>query len=419
MVERLRLATAPGWEKEGLAQGERRPVMGAVDETFVQRRRLVCLDVATGAVVRAEGAAARRFDPWAARANDRLTTCSPAVVSLASARAQALVTLAQTGLGCLSMPDVVPLRQDLATGDALALFGRRRQATPVLEQATPRLETVQQHAQAARRPVEPAQALVADGTTSLHHWQGVHHAWPQHWSNLSRLRPPWRCADATRQPSQAVERQWRAELQARETLREPNGLPMQQATVDQVGTQRAGLSALVDGWWPTGRQDLAQMAMTPRWTTWVEAGVLSRMSWQEQRRRTRGRGHKAPLALGLQRGADACARHPCPRQLHPAFLAGGKAWAGEHATTCQRASSAVAGRNGSLSPMPHTHRGVPRRRSPVWTARHNVDGRAADGTTPASRCFRRSCPALFASVFAQIDALPMPRQRRQAIAVCA
>jgi hypothetical protein len=116
MVERLRLATAPGWEKEGLAQGERRPVMGAVDETFVQRRRLVCLDVATGAVVRAEGAAARRFDPWAARANDRLTTCGPAVVSLASARAQALVTLTQTGLGCLSMPDVVPLSHDLANG---------------------------------------------------------------------------------------------------------------------------------------------------------------------------------------------------------------------------------------------------------------------------------------------------------------
>jgi hypothetical protein len=53
----------------------------------------------------------------------------------------------------------------------------------------------------------------------------------------------------------------------------------------------------------------------------------------------------------------------------------------------------------------------------VWTALHNVDGRAADGTTPASRFFRRSFPDLFERVLAKIDALPLPRQRRQALAV--
>jgi len=42
--------------------------------------------------------------------------------------------------------------------------------------------------------------------------------------------------------------------------------------------------------------------------------------------------------------------------------------------------------------------------------------RAADGTTPASRFFRRSFPDLFERVVSQIDALPMPKQRRQALA---
>jgi hypothetical protein len=97
-------------------------------------------------------------------------------------------------------------------------------------------------------------------------------------------------------------------------------------------------------------------------------------------------------------------------------LAGWKAWAAEHAKAFQRASSAVEGRNGYLSQMQHNQRGLPPRRYQVWTVLHNFDCRAPDGTTPASRFFRRSFPDLFESVLSQIDELPMPRQRRQALA---
>ena len=110
---------------------------------------------------------------------------------------------------------------------------------------------------------------------------------------------------------------------------------------------------------------------------------------------------------------EAFERHPCPRQLQPELLASWKAWAAEHAKTFQRASSAVEGRNGYLSQMQHNHRGLPLCRYPVWTVLHNFDCRVADGTTPASRFFRRSFPDLFESVLSQIDELPMPRQRRQ------
>ena len=81
---------------------------------------------------------------------------------------------------------------------------------------------------------------------------------------------PWRLVDSTRQTSQEVERQLHAELQALETLLETNGLPVKKGTLDKVRKQLAGVSALVDFWWQTVRQDLAQMAMTPRWTQWVE-----------------------------------------------------------------------------------------------------------------------------------------------------
>jgi hypothetical protein len=416
-LERLLIETAAAWEKEGIAHGEIRPVIGAVDETFLQRMMLVFMDLATGYLLMEEVATDRSFGTWYDRANDRLTTFGAEVLYLVSDRAKALVKLAHTGLGCLSIPDLFHLSHDLARGYSLAIFSRLRQAKRDLEHATQRLETVQQNTQAARVHLEQAQARVATCATALHHWQGVGSAWRQQLSNVSRILHPWRLADSTRQTSQEVEEQLRAELKASETLLETNGLPMKNDTLDKVRKQLAGISALVDFWWQTVHQDLAQLAMTPQWTQWADELLLPLMYWQEQLRRTRCPVQKAQIALVLQAVEEACERHACTRQLKPEVLAGWKAWAAEHARAFQRASSAVEGRNGYLSQMQHNHRGLPPRRYPVWTVLHNFACRAADGTTPASRFFRRSFPDLFEHVLSQIDALPLPRQRRQAIAI--
>ena len=92
-------------------------------------------------------------------------------------------------------------------------------------------------------------------------------------------------------------------------------------------------------------------------------------------------------------------------------------WAAEQAKAFQRASSAVEGRNGYLSQMHHNHRGLPKRRYKVWTVLHNFDCRAADGTTPASRFFRRELPDLFDTVLSYIEDLPRPRERKQTMAL--
>jgi hypothetical protein len=414
MLERLLLETATAWEKDGIAHGEIRPVIGAVDETFLQRMMLVFMDLATGYLLMEEVAEDRRFDTWFDRANERLMTFGTEVLYMVSDRAKALIKLAHTGLRCPSIPDLFHLGHDLAKSYSLCLFGRLRQAKRDLEQAKQHLETVQKSVQAA--PAQVAQARVAACATSVHHWQEVGRAWRQHLSNVSRILHPWRLLDSICQTSKEVEEQLRAELQAIETLLETHGLAMKKDPLDKVRKPLAGISALVDFWWQTVRQDLTQMAMTPRWTQWAEDVLLPLMYWQEQLRRTRHPGQKTQIALVLQAVEEAFERHACTRQLKPEVLAGWKAWAADHAKAFQRASSAVEGRNGYLSQMQHNHRGLPTRRSQAWTVLHNFDCRAADGTTPASRFFRRSFSDLFESVLSQIDELPMPRQRRQAIA---
>ena len=49
-LEPLILETTAGWEREGIAQGQIGPIVGSVDETFLQRMMLVFMDLVSGYV---------------------------------------------------------------------------------------------------------------------------------------------------------------------------------------------------------------------------------------------------------------------------------------------------------------------------------------------------------------------------------
>ena len=104
-------------------------------------------------------------------------------------------------------------------------------------------------------------------------------------------------------------------------------------------------------------------------------------------------------------------------QLAPNVLEEWKAWAAEQAKGFQRASSAVEGRHGYLAQMHHNQRGLPKRRYKVWTVLHHFDCRASDGTTPASRFFRRGFPDLFETILSNVEDFPRPRKRNPLMAL--
>jgi hypothetical protein len=245
-LERIILESATAWAKEGVAHGEIRPVIGAVDETFLQQMMLVFMDLATGYVLMEEVAADRSYHTWFDRTNERLTTLGTEVLDRVSDRAKALIKLAQKGLRCPSIPDVFHMGHDLAKGYALGIFGRLRHAKRELEHAKHCLEKWQKYVQAEPAQVVQAQARVAACATSVHHWQEVGRAWRQPLANVSCILHPWRLADSIHQTSKEVEEQLRAALTAIETLLATNGLPKKKDTVDQVHTQLAGMAALVD-----------------------------------------------------------------------------------------------------------------------------------------------------------------------------
>ena len=235
---------------------------------------------------------------------------------------------------------------------------------------------------------------------------------------MSLLVHPWRLVDATRQTSHEVEHQLQAEIAALEVCVATHGLPAKKTAVDKVRKPLAGVSALGDFWWQGVWHAVQHLALTPMWRRWMEEVWLPLMDGQQQAARTRCPRRKAKMLQACKALQAQFATHPLTQKLAPEVLADWQAWAAERAQTFQRASSAVEGRNGSLSQMHHNHRGLPKRRSKVWTGLHNCDCRAPDGTTPASRFFRRALPDLFETVFSQVGDLPRPRNRHQAMALC-
>jgi uncharacterized protein DUF6399/IclR-like helix-turn-helix domain-containing protein len=415
-LEHVILETAAAWEHEGIATSEGRPVIGAVDETFLERMMLVFMDLVSGYLLFEEVAEDRSYDTWHALVEARLKALGVGGLSLVSDRAKALIKLAETGQECQSVPDLFHLIHELVKSYALAIGSRLRQARQARSQA-------QEHL-AKRQACEPggtetalARGALAACEAEVSRWESVHGAYRRHLEAVSLIVHPWRVADSTPQTAQDVERQLHAEIDALEALMETNGLPVKKKALDKVRRQLADLSALVDLWWQGVWQDGEQVVLTPRWTSWIAQALLPLQYWREAVSRTSCPRRKAKLMQALEAVQTHFDAHPVTQQLGPDVLESWLAWGAEHAKAFQRASSAIEGRNGYLSQMHHNHRGLPQRRYPVWTRLYNFDCRASDGTTPASRFFRRDFPDLFETVLAHIEELPRPRERKQALAL--
>jgi hypothetical protein len=253
-LEQALLKTAAAWEHAGVTHGAIRPIIGAADATFLQRLRLVCVDLASGDLLVEEVAVERPYDTWYGLVNARLKTLGVGGLSLVSDRAQALIKLAETGLECLSLPDLFHLIHDLVKSYALAIFSRLRHAQQALHHARERLATGQAFNPGSAEAPQ-AQTAVEAREAEVTRWQDVRSPYRNHLDNLSLIMPPWRLLDALRQTSPEVERQVPAEIAALETLVETHGVPVKKNTVAKVRKQLAGVSALVDFWWQTVWRD--------------------------------------------------------------------------------------------------------------------------------------------------------------------
>ena len=416
-LETALLETAGRWEQDGVATGEMREIIGAVDETFLEQMILIFQDVATGYIVQEEVAADRTYATWQVVVEARLTALGTEVLYLVSDRAKALLQLAAQGLECLSMPDFFHVMHEISKSYGLAIGRSVRHAHQKLQQAEEAL--ARRHARVNVVPDRlEAQAEVEAKRAEVKRWEEVQRAYRQQMETLSLSLHPFRIADSVPQTSAQVESHLQGAVEAIEVLAQSHQLPARHDAITKVRKQVPALAALVDFWWQGVQQDLQPFALSPRWSQWVHEGLLPLVYWERQIARTRCRRRKAIVQEAWAKVRAAFDQHAITQRLAPQLLAEWYAWATDRVNAFQRASSSVEGRNGYLSQMHHNQRGLPKRRYKVWTVLHNFDCRAADGTTPAARFFRRTFPDLFETVLSHIEVLPRPRQRKDEGVLC-
>src|SRR5436189_919104 len=106
----------------------------------------------------------------------RLKTFGVEVAYLVSDRAKALIKLAETGLDCLSIPDLFHLSHDLAKGYALSIFGRLRQAQQALTPVRERL-AIARASHPGGPQAQQVQAEVESHEAEVQRWQEVRSAY--------------------------------------------------------------------------------------------------------------------------------------------------------------------------------------------------------------------------------------------------
>jgi hypothetical protein len=224
-------------------------------------------------------------------------------------------------------------------------------------------------------------------------------------------------ADAAPQRAAHVASHLPAGIEAIAGFAQSQQWPARPAAITHVRTPVPALAARVDVWWAGVRQALEPAAVSPLWRHWADEGVLPLVSGEPQGAHTRWTRRQATLRQALEARPGACDQQALTPCLPPQALKAWHAGATHRVSALQRPSSAVEGRTGSRSHMHHQHRGLPKRRSKVWTVLQNCACRAADGTTPASRFFQRTFPDLFETVVSHIETLPQPRRRKHQVAL--
>ena len=200
-------------------------------------------------------------------------------------------------------------------------------------------------------------------------------------------------------------------------LAQSQHLPARHDALNKVRRQLPALAALVDRWWEGVEYDLEHAALSAPWRHWAKECLLPWIYWEPQVAHTRCARRKTKMRQACEAVRAVLHTHEFTLRLPAQAWEAWHTWATQQVHAFQRASSAVEGRNGMLAQLHHNQRGLPTRRYKVWTVLHNFDCRAADGTTPAARFFKRAFPDLFETVLAHIEDLPRPRRRNRAMAL--
>lgn len=375
------------------------------DETFFGSPTLVLMELASGFILTEVAAEDRTYDTWKAQLPPEWEEAGWRCHGLVSDEARALIKLATTGLGTVSVADLFHTLRNLGRPLGQALGQQLAQLEKQENQLLNRLSPASTD--------ETQTALQAQWDAVVHQHQRVR-------DDQQRYRQTRQTISLSVHPFDLETSQWQlatdlstrlnALLPTLNDLAADYGGPSAQSAVAAFERQIPALAQGVHAWWHWATQALAVETQDPVVQTWVLTVLLPWLYWSQQADKTRTPHLKHRYQQAASDAFDHLMAAEMTLTLQEADLLRWMQWGQRMCANYQRTSSAVEGRNGYLAQRHRASRGLSAQALTVLTVLHNFDLKRPDDSTAAQRLFGHPFPDLFESVLSTFTELPMPRQ---------
>ena len=372
-------------------------VCAAADETFFDQVILVMLDLPSGYIFLEHITENYQYETWLQQINLNFKKFPFKVKYLVSDRAKEIIKLALNDLGAYSIADLFHVLRDLNLSIAWELNYlthclQKQIQTASLTQQPKILQQLQASSKILKQSTLIYQDCCHSISTSLH---------------------PFHIHKNTPQTTQIVSTNLKTILTTLSSLKTNHKLKDRRNSIKKFKNQIQSLSAIVDIWWSWVDQCLATSGHKLTTLNWVKNHLLPTVYWQQKIKHTKNPSFRKDYQTAYLKALQLLEQHPITLSLSPSNKESWWHWAVWMVSKFQRSSSPIEGRNGYLSQIHHSHRGLSNKRLQVSTVIHNFYIKRSDGTTAAQRLFGRQFPNLFDYLIKNIPDLPQPRKSRK------
>ncbi len=404
-----RIADYEGAQSEHCQPSAGQGICVGADETFFDLPILVLIELASGFIFTEVKSESRTYGSWSAQIQSWWQGSGWHCHFLVSDGARALVKLALTGLGCVSVPDLFhamrALGRPLGKRLAQALSQAQKQVDKYAEQLAQTTDVGQRQSLSAQLSEAVAQQQQAEQTQQTYH---------QALETITTCVHPFTLETSQWQFGEALTTALAAPLAVLAGWAPPGSATSVDKAIVTFQAQVPDLARGIQAWWQWALQALAAETAAVETQNWVLTAMLPWVYWTQQADKTRQPNLKRRYLTAASAAFDALIAHPSTAQNNALQQERWRLWCQSMCAKYQRTSSAVEGRNGYLSQRHHVTRGFSPQSLKTLTIIHNFDLRRADGTTAAQRLFGHDFPDLFEWVLSHNTELPLPRKSAQA-----
>lgn len=390
---------------------ESRPITAAADETFFgELMMLVLMDLSSGYLLLEDIAEDRTFDTWWEKVKPRLAHTNVEINHLITDRAKALIKLATDGAECESGADLFHGQQTLSRGLGNPLKRRYTRVSKHLREAWKKLSILLKGSPFNPKIDQKAEEII----TLKREKQTLKRDKKGYEETLKAISTDVHAFDVDthkQQCSQDVKVKLDGHADTLERI-EKQHFP-DKKTVTRFRQQTESLTSCVDVWWHFVLSQLRPYQLLANEEEWLLHFLLPAVYWHKQMMKTKDPWRRKRYQEAWQSALETWTLHPLTAMMNTQAKEEWQEWALGMVEHFHRSSSAVEGRNGTLSQMHHSRRGLTPARLKALTVIFNYDHYRADGKTPAEKLFKTSFPNLFEWMTEQMGTLPIPRQGKK------